>query len=348
MEFTKMKKYLIVLNLLLIAIFLILKLKFISTFFHEVFNIIIVPIIFSVFIYYIIRPLNNLILKMNLKKGFVAIVTILIFIGVVGGLLFYFGTYFFKQFVDLINNFKDIFLNEDKIKKFIDGLDNYINADDIYNYTVKVFEKYMNNYIFSIFGIVKRGINVFSDVLLVVLIVFGLLNEGDKLKESFLKLIVPKYKKLSENILIKLDEVLSSYITGQALVALSLATMVYFGYLFIGIPHRLILALITFILAFIPFVGFFISMIIPYILAITMGFMMVVKLSAIFLIAQTLKGRVVVPFIMSKAMNIHPITDIFLVMLAVALFGPLGAFIVVPIYSMIKILILEVRAFQNK
>jgi predicted PurR-regulated permease PerM len=55
---------------------------------------------------------------------------------------------------------------------------------------------------------------------------------------------------------------------------------------------------------------------------------------------QTLKGRVVVPAIMAKSMNIHPLTDIFLVIAAIAVGGPFAAFAVVPIYAILKNIIL--------
>ena len=146
-----------------------------------------------------------------------------------------------------------------------------------------------------------------------------------------------KYKEVLGNVLSKGDDVLATYIRGQAIVALSLSTMVFVGYLVIKMPSALLLAFITFILAFIPFVGFFISMIVPYIIAVAMGLNMVIKLSVLFVVAQTLKGRVVVPFIMGRAMKIHPITDIFLVVGAAAIGGPLAAFCVVPIYSLLKL-----------
>ena len=91
---------------------------------------------------------------------------------------------------------------------------------------------------------------------------------------------------------------LSTYVVGQATVALSLAVMVFIGYKIIRMPSAILLASITFILAFIPFIGFFISMIIPYIIAIIVGPQMILRLSILVLVAQTLKGRVVVPFIM--------------------------------------------------
>ena len=68
---------------------------------------------------------------------------------------------------------------------------------------------------------------------------------------------------------------------------------------------------------------------------------MIGKLIIVFIIVKTLKGRVIVREIMSHAMKIHPLTDIFLVIGAVAVGGPLAAFAVVPIYAIIK------RIFSN-
>ena len=114
--------------------------------------------------------------------------------------------------------------------------------------------------------------------------------------------------------------------------------MIFVGYKIIGMINPLLLASVTFILAFIPFIGFFISLILPYIIAIALGWNMILKLSILVIIAQTLKGRIVVPLIMGKTMKIHPITDIFLVVGAASIIGPIGAFVVVPIYSLIKVI----------
>ena len=46
---------------------------------------------------------------------------------------------------------------------------------------------------------------------------------------------------------------------------------------------------------------------------------------------------------MGKAMKIHPITDIFLVVGAAAIGGPLMAFCIVPIYSILKLIIQILR-----
>ena len=188
---------------------------------------------------------------------------------------------------------------------------------------------------------------LFSNILLIILIAFFLLKDRKRFKEKILLYIPSKYKELAKEIIIDGDNILSSYIIGQTIVAFSLAIMVFAGYLIIDMPSSLLLASITFVLAFIPFVGFFISMTIPYIIALTLGIKMVIKLSILVIIAQTLKGRIVVPFIMGKRMNIHPLTDIFLVVSAASLGGPLAAFSVVPIYAFIKMSYDKIKKYSK-
>ncbi|MDV3428456.1 MAG: AI-2E family transporter, partial [Bacillota bacterium] len=76
------------------------------------------------------------------------------------------------------------------------------------------------------------------------------------------------------------------------------------------------------------------------------GLPMIIKLSIVFITVQTLKGRVVVPLIMSSALKIHPLTDIFLVVTAVSYGGPMAAFVVVPLYAIVKVIALSLYKYR--
>jgi len=78
-----------------------------------------------------------------------------------------------------------------------------------------------------------------------------------------------------------------------------------------------------------------------------MGFVMIAKLAIVFIIVQTLKGRVVVPAIMSHAMKIHPLTDIVLVIGAISIGGPLAAFLIVPIYAIFKTILTNLSLLKK-
>jgi predicted PurR-regulated permease PerM len=190
--------------------------------------------------------------------------------------------------------------------------------------------------------------DTFSKVFLILVILFYLLKDGHKFKAKILSLLPYRFKETLSKILSESNKALNSYVTGQSKVALALSIMIFIGYKAIGMPNAFLLASITFVLAFIPFIGFLISMIFPTAIALSMGFTMVVKLATTFAIAQVLKSRVVVPAIMATSMKIHPLTDIFLVMAAISLQGPTCAFCIVPIYAIIKVLLINIHEYKLK
>lgn len=330
--------YLVILNLFTILIILLSNVVIIKKFISVIFAVVIIPIIFGVFLFYILKPLNNLFIKKNMNRGMAASLTLFIFFFIAAGIIKYFGDYFIDQFISV----KSIFLQIIEARSDGENIGNLVKENVL---NINYYDKFLGdiqNYIMILVTNIRRlfnkGLQLFSNMLLVILIAFYLLKDEEKIKASLIKLFPRKYKDKAKSIVIEGDEVLSAYIIGQAKVALSLAIMIFVGYKIIGMINPLLLASVTFILAFIPFIGFFISLILPYIIAIALGWNMILKLSILVIIAQTLKGRIVVPLIMGKTMKIHPITDIFLVVGAASIIGPIGAFVVVPIYSLIKVI----------
>ncbi|WP_066889467.1 AI-2E family transporter [Clostridium nigeriense] len=330
--------YLVIFNLLVILIILLSKIVLLKNFIRVIFSVVIIPIIFGVFLFYILKPLNNIFLKRKVKRNIAATLTLIIFFFVASGIIKYFSDYFIEQFI----NVKSILINLIEQKGGMDDIQDIVKENilksDYYSKFLEDIQSYLYLIITNIKRLFDKGMQMFSNILLVILIVFYLLKDEEGIKELIVELFPRKYRNKGYDIVEEGDELLSSYIIGQAKVALSLSTMMFIGYKFIGMTSPLLLSAVTFILAFIPFVGFFISLILPYIIAIALGWSMILKLSILVLIAQTLKGRIVVPLIMGKTMKIHPITDIFLVVGAASLVGPIGAFVVVPIYSLVKMI----------
>ena len=329
---------LIIANLILIFLYLLGKFQLVYDFIEVLLWVIISPIIFGVFLFYILKPLNRLFTKRGMKSSISATITILIAATILGFVFRYFGKYLTEQVYYL----KELITKEIGDPDIMTRLDGYLkdsNARSFIENISKGLMGYIDFLLSNLKEIFNKGMMLFSNILLVVLVTFFLLKDGHDFKPLVLKYVPKKYNELADEILDAGDAVLSTYIIGQATVALSLAIMIFIGYKIIGMPSAILFSFTTFILAFIPFVGFLISMIIPYIIAVTVGTSMLIKLTILFLVAQTLKGRVVVPLIMGKIMKIHPITDIFLVVGAATLGGPIAAFCIVPIYSLIKVIL---------
>lgn len=339
----RLTRSLIIVNLTLLAFILVSRISFINKLAIVLTKTFLIPIAISVLIFYILRPLNNIFIKKRLSKGKASLLTLIIFAFILSGFLSYFSRYAYNEFKQI----SIIFSDSKQVDGYIKWISSFININEIYELVLELVKNYIYQIGHSFTRLVGYFMDTFSVVFLIIVIVFFMLKEGDKFKGRILHFTPEKNKQLFDEILSESDDILSHYVTGQAKVALALATMIFIGYKLIGMPDAFVLSSITFILAFIPFVGFFISMIIPVVIALSLGFSMFIKLIAIFIIVQTLKGRVVVPLIMAKSMNIHPLTDIFLVILAISIGGPFAAFAVVPIYAIIKNTVKTLKEEKN-
>lgn len=340
---TKIIQILIIINLGVLAFVLLGRLKIVHKLMLTIAKAFLIPLLISALLFYIVRPLNDIFIKKGLTRGKASLLTLIICTFILSGLLSYFSKYAYGQFEQLTRQIWIILNDKKQIDGFMMWINSFINVNEIYALIAASAKNYIQQIGFNFMKVIGYFMNAFSTVFLIVVIVFYMLKDGDKFKDKILKLIPKRYKKISDEILSESDIILSHYVTGQAKVALALASMIFLGYKIIGMPNALLLSTITFILAFIPFVGFFISMIIPVVIAIGMGLSMFLKLMVLFIIVQTLKGRVVVPAIMAKSMSIHPLTDIFLVIGAIALGGPFTAFAIVPIYAIIKNIVMIVN-----
>lgn len=342
----KILKMLSGIALLFLIILIFSKLHYLHKVLAIIFKAFFVPLIIAVFFYYILKPLNNTFIKKGLTHGIAAALTLSIAIFIILGAFSIFGDYIVKEFNEVPKELNAILNKENPLNGIINKLARYINLTEVYKEFTNITKDYLQAIGSTFLLGIKFATNIFSKLFLILVILFYLLLDGYKFKASLLTLTPQKYRELISITLSESDGVLTSYVIGQSGVALSLAIMTFIGYKIIGIPNALLLSSITFILGFIPFIGFFISMIIPSLIAISMGLPMIIKLAVTFFIVQTLKGRVVVPAIMGTVMKIHPLTDIFLVIGAIAIGGPLAAFAAVPIYAVLKIFIVNLHKYN--
>lgn len=341
-------KLLLIINLILLALTFISKMYFLQKFFRVVNSSFIIPLLISSFFYYLLKPLNKLFFKKTRKKSLSSALTLIISLFIISGILFYFYSDIVYQFKAILIYLKDIPSHVNQLNGIVLNLNHYISIKEIYIMLAGLAERYMFIIGRYIIAAINSIISTFYKIPLIIVLLFFLLKDGSSIKDKIKSLFPEKYNALIDSIMNDGDVVLTSYVNGQAKVALSLSIMIFIGYKAIRLPNALVLSSITFVLAFIPFVGFFISMIIPTIVALSMGWMTVLHLAMVFITVQTLKGRIFVPLIMSKAIKIHPVTDIILVISAVALGGAVTAFSIVPIYAVLKATIINYKLYYKK
>jgi predicted PurR-regulated permease PerM len=68
---------------------------------------------------------------------------------------------------------------------------------------------------------------------------------------------------------------------------------------------------------------------------------MLIKVLIVFVIEQTLEGRVISPLVLGNTLSIHPVTIIFILLASGKLFGIVGVILGIPGYAVLKVILTE-------
>lgn len=343
-----------ILNLVLLAIFLLTKVQFILTPLVSLRDAILIPMILAIFLYYILRPMNRLFKKFKVPSTLATIITIVSIITLLVIMTTFAGSIVAKEGSALITSLNQTL--ESLASKYSDL---FPQLDDLFNFNnmLSNLSTFITNSFVDIsmgaFSVVGSVSNFFAQLILIPIIMFYILKDEYKIFNSFCKILPEKSKDYIIKIVKDIDTVLKQYISAQIMVAFVLGSLMFIGYLILGMPNAFVLSFFSFITAFIPFLGAVLGVFPAVILALGMGFPMVIKVILLAVIVQQLEGNVITPNITGNQLNMYPLTTIIVITASVYFGGFFAAFVAVPIYNICKVTIMNLITFykdtkQNK
>jgi predicted PurR-regulated permease PerM len=139
-----------------------------------------------------------------------------------------------------------------------------------------------------------------------------------------------------------MDDTLSAYIQGQAIVSVCVGILSLIAYLIIGVDYALILALIAMLTNLIPFIGPFIGTIPAVFVALFNDPISAVWVVLAIIIIQQIESNLISPNVMGQKLKVHPLTIILLLILAGNLAGVVGLILAIPFYAVTKTVVQNV------
>lgn len=182
---------------------------------------------------------------------------------------------------------------------------------------------------------------IFNALTVIVLTIYFSLSLS-RAREGTLKL-VPKsrrtrVKELADPIL----EKIGSYIAGNVAVSVIAGVVSFLFFVIAGVPFPVALALWVAIADLIPLVGATLGMIPAVIVGFFGGWPLGVAVLVFFLIYQQIENYVIVPRVMTKAIDISPAAVLLAALIGGSLLGFVGALIALPFAAALKLLAQEV------
>ena len=197
--------------------------------------------------------------------------------------------------------------------------------------------------------IIKAGFSLFGNILSIITVAifaFYILLIRDKF-DSNLELLFGKDKtKDVVNIINTLETKLGGWARGQFILMLSIGTLSYIGFIILGIPYALPLAMLAGIFEIIPYIGPIIAAIPAIILGFSISPFLGFAAIGLAILIQQLENYVLVPKIMEKSTGVAPIIILLALAVGLKVAGITGMVISIPIVIIIQVLLQN--SFQEK
>lgn len=299
-----------------------------------------IPLTFAVFLSTLVLPVGDF-LERKIGIGRIAssfISTFILFIGV--GLIFFF---LFRQLSIFLS---DLLERKDDILAFISALQERITTST--GITLAEQEEMFKN---NITGMLQRVQQFLSGILtdltsgllkfmLVLIYVFLILLNRNKFVMFIMKYIKNEKKEETRKILSKTKKIAYRYLWGRIQVMGVLGIMYTIAFLAYDLKYAPLLILFGMIITIIPYLGPFLSGLLPILFMIIFGgsSVEIISFAILVIIIQLIESYVLEPVIIGSEIQQSPLFVIIAIVLGGLIWGSAGLILFVPIFAILKIL----------
>lgn len=298
-----------------------------------------IPLTFGIFFTTLILPICNLFEK-KLKLGRIlsSFISTLILFLVIGGLFFL----LFRQFSLFLN---DLLERKEDILGFVENLREQIVQ--LTGLTLEQQEEVLKDRIFGMIQEVQKHlssllnnfVSILMDFLLMLIYVLLFLIYRDQFFNFFMGYASSKNKNGAERIIQKSKTLAYRYLWGRVQVMIGLAVMYTITFLAYDLEYSLLLIVFGVLITIIPYLGPFISGILPVLFMIIFSdnSAEIISFTAIVLVIQLIESYVLEPILIGSEVKQSPLFVIIAIVLGGAIWGFAGLILFVPLFGLMKI-----------
>lgn len=189
-----------------------------------------------------------------------------------------------------------------------------------------------------IFTFIGSAVNTVFVAFVVPFLVFYMLKDARSMGRTVVRVTPLKHKRQVHDMMVSIDHTLGSYIRGQFLVMLAVGVLAFAGYLIVGMPYALLLALFLALADIVPYLGPIIGAAPAVIIALTLSPAMLIKVLIVNIIVQQCEGNLISPQIMGRTLKLHPMAIVAALLVGGELGGVLGLIVAVPFLAVCKVI----------
>jgi predicted PurR-regulated permease PerM len=226
---------------------------------------------------------------------------------------------------------------QDRFVKTFPVLGNFqFDIDEGVNQAARWILNYIGQVLRTITAYSGRLIWLIIVMILIPFITFFLLKDSKSINRAAMKVVPSRYSEISLELLQKIDRQIGGYIRGRLAESIVLSALTIIGLRILSIKYYLVIGGIAGFANLIPYIGPVMIAIPAVVLAgYQHGMFHMVVTGILFGVLQIVDNAILVPLVVGKSVDLHPVVTIFVVFVGGQLLGFLGMIVAVPLTSIL-------------
>jgi predicted PurR-regulated permease PerM len=299
---------------------------------------VVVPVTVGVLLTALLVPLTNALQRLKLPRGAAAGITVISTIVVVAGLLTLVGTQIASQFDQLSSQVGE---GVQKLRDLL-RINFGLTEKDITDSLNKLKDTVMNGG-----GIGQRAAevgttatHVVAGLFIALFCLFFFLYQGPQIWAWLVRLFPLQAREKADSSGRKAWVSLTAFVRATIIVAAVDAIGISLGAAILGVPLVSAIGILVFVGAFVPVVGALVSGCVAVLVAlVAKGPIIAIVMLAVVIGVQQLEAHVLQPFLLGRAVNVHPLAVILSIATGVIVAGIVGALLAVPTAAVLSTIV---------
>lgn len=163
--------------------------------------------------------------------------------------------------------------------------------------------------------------------------------DHQRFRAGFLRFVPATAHDLAAKQWDEVQERMGGYVAGMALISVEKAVVLSTALWLIGVPSAFLLGVLSGVLNFIPYFGFWSVFLLAELLAFNVSPMKGLWVFVVFMAHEWLKSGFIGPYLMGRTMKVHPATLLVAIAAGAKLFGVIGTLVAAPLAAAVAVIV---------
>ncbi len=327
------------------VVFILSKVSFLFTPIQTFLSTIAGPFLIAGFLYYLLQPLVKLLRRIHIKGRAASILAFIILLALIGAAIAYVAPRAVVEVKEIVDHFPAYLAG---IQTWVHGfsqtdiarslkLNSILDNLKIDNQqALKVFTSHFSTGAASFTGLIGKVGKTVINILLTPIVLLYFLKDGHRLLPSITRLVPPKWRPFTKQVLQQANKTMENYFNGQFVDMLFVGVLSAIGYAAVGTPYALVIGIIAGVLNMVPYIGPWLGGIPAVLVATSVSWHQVIWVIIVAVVVQQIDNKLIYPNVIGKSMNVHPLTILVLLLTSGNMFGLVGVILAIPGYAVLK------------